>query len=93
MLLLQMLGKEVEAARPGEISAVLVVAWPLVATKTMLRTRINIDIDVGPFGLDGIDVAERNAVVLFAEMKLGRHCGLVVGETNHSAAVIADRSR
>src|ERR1700738_3535713 len=92
-LLLQMLGEEAEAARPGDVSAGLVVARPLIAVESVLGARIDVDIDVGPLGSDGLDVAERNACVLFAEMKLGRHVRLVVGEADDGAAVIADRCR
>src|SRR3978361_1457453 len=90
---LQMLGKEVEAAGPGDVGAGLVVACPLVAMKAVLRAGIDKDFDVGPLGLDGLDIGQRNAGVLFAEMQLCRHFRLVVGEANHRAAVIADRGR
>src|ERR1700730_2995482 len=92
-LLLQMLRKEREAARPGDIGAGLVVTCPLVAMKTVLRSRIEVDLDLGPFCADGLDIGERNARILFSEMQLRRHLRLVVGETNDGAAVIADRSR
>jgi len=52
-----------------------------------------VDLDLGPLGLDGVDVGEGNAGVLFAEMQLRRHLRLVVGEADDGAAVIADRSR
>src|ERR1700682_5068369 len=91
--LLQMLREEAEAARPGDIGTGLVVARPLVAMKTVLRSRIDVDLDLGPLCADGLDIGERNARILFAEMQLRRHLRFVVGETNDGAAVIADRSR
>src|SRR5260370_34217665 len=87
-LFFQMLGKEVEAARPGDICAGLVVTRPLIAVKAVLGARIDVDLDVGPLGADGLDIAERNARVLFAEMQLRRHFRLVVGETDTGTAII-----
>src|ERR1700726_3185956 len=88
-----MLRQEAEAARPGDIRTGLVVAWPFVAMEAMLRARIDVDLDIGPLGADGLDIAERYARVLFAEVQLRRHVRFVVGETNDGAAVIADRHR
>src|ERR1017187_7629548 len=92
-LLLQMLGKETHAARPGDIGAGLVVARPFVAVKAMLRARIDMDLDLRPLGLDGLDIGQRNAGILLAEMELGRHLRLVIGEADDGAAVITDRRR
>src|SRR5260370_28897539 len=86
-----MLGKKAEAARPGDICACLVVARPLIAVEAVLRARIEVDLDVGPLGADGLDIVKRNTRVLFAEMQLRRYFRLVVGEANDGAAVIADR--
>jgi hypothetical protein len=86
-----MLGKEAEAARPGYRRTGLVVARPLVTVKAVLRAGIDMDLDLGPLGFNGFDIAERNARVLFAEMQLGRHFRLVVGEANDGAPVLADR--
>src|ERR1700686_664076 len=91
--LLQMLGEEAEAARPGDIGAGLVIARPFIAVEPVLRARIDMDLDLGPLGTNGLDIAERDPCVLLAEMKLGRHFRLVVGEANNGAAVIADRRR
>src|SRR5258708_36159207 len=91
--LLQMLGKKSHAARPGDVGAGLVVARPLVAMKTVLGAGIDMDLDVGPFCPDGLDIAERNAGILFAEMQLRRRFRLVIGEADDGAAVIADRGR
>src|ERR1700726_4289463 len=91
VLLLQMLRQEPEATRPGDIRARLVVACPFVAVKAVLRARIDVDLDIGPLGADGLDIAQRYARVLFAEMQLRRHFRLVVGKANDGAAVIADR--
>src|SRR5258705_8748032 len=90
-LLFQMLGKEVEAARPGDVGAGLVVARPLIAVEAVLRARIDEDLDVRSLAPDGLDIGQRNARVLFAEMQLCRYFRLVVGKTNDGAAVIADR--
>src|SRR5258707_2242297 len=92
-LLLQMLGKEREAAWPGDIGAGLVIARPLIAVEALLRAGIDMDLDIGPLGANRLDVAERDAGVLFAEMQLGRHFRLVVGEANNGATVIANRRR
>src|ERR1700687_772021 len=92
-LLLQILGKKSHAARPGDVGAGLVVARPLVAVEAVLRAGIDVDLEVGPLGADGLDIAERDPCILFAEMQLGRHFRLVVGEANDGAAVIADRRR
>ena len=86
-------GQEVEAALFGDAGARRVVTRPFIAVETVLRTRIDVDLDVGPLGPNDIDVAERNAGVLFTEMKLGRHLRRVVGEADDGAAVIADRRR
>jgi len=88
-----MLGKEREAAGPGDIGAGLVIARPFIAVKAVLRAGIDMDLDLGPLGFDSLNVAERDACVLFPEMKLGRHLWLIVGEANDGAAVIADRRR
>src|SRR3981189_2410986 len=89
--LLQMPGKEREAARPGDLCACLVVTRPLIAVEAVLRAGIDVDLDLGPLGPDGLDVAERNARVLCAEMQLRRPLRFVVGEADDGAAVIADR--
>src|ERR1700730_17851496 len=65
-----MLGKKAEAARPGDICAGLVVTRALIAVEAVLRARIDVDLDVGPLGADDLDVAERNARVLFPEMQM-----------------------
>src|SRR4249919_183380 len=83
-------GKEPHAARPRDIRARLVVTGPFVTMKAVLRARIDVDLDIGPLGADGLDIAERDAGVLFAEMQLGWNVRLVVGEANDGAAVIAD---
>jgi hypothetical protein len=36
--------------------------------EAVLRARINVDLDVGPLGLDRLDIDKRNARILFAEM-------------------------
>src|ERR1700736_4029035 len=92
-LLLQMLRQEAEATRPGDIRARLVVACPFVAVKAVLRARIDVYLDIGPLGADGLDIAQRDACILLAEMQLGRRLRLVVGEPNDGAPVIADRCR
>src|ERR1700733_15328908 len=92
-LLLQMLRQEIKAARPGDIRTGLVVAWPLVAVEAVLGARIDVDLDFGPLGADGLDIAERNAGVLFAEMQLGRHFRLFVGGTNEGGALITESPR
>ncbi len=76
-----MLGKKREAARPGDIRACLVVTRPLIAVEAVLRARIDVDLDVGPLGANGLYIAKRNARVLVAEMQLRRHFRLVVGPT------------
>src|SRR6266446_3924379 len=91
--LLQMPGKEREAAGPGDIGAGLVITRPFIAVKAVLRARIDVDLDLRPLGPDSLNVAERDACVLFPEMKLGRHVRLVIGEANDGAAVIADCRR
>src|ERR1700676_313895 len=63
-LLLQMLRQEAEATRPGDIRARLVVACPFVAVKAVLRARIGVDLDIGPFGADGLDIAQQDACIL-----------------------------
>ena len=83
--------KEVEAALLGDACAGFVVTCPLIAAEAVLRTWIGVDLDVGSFGADDVNVAERTAYVFFTEMKLGRHLRLVVGKANDGAAVIADR--
>ena len=57
----------------------------------MLCARINENLHIRSLGANGLDVGERNAGVLLAEMKLRRHVGFVIGEANDGAAVIADR--
>src|ERR1700726_4080431 len=71
-------GKEVEAARPGDIRTGLVVAWPFVAMEAMLRARIDVDLDIGPLGGDGLDIAAWSARRLFGVGdELARHCNLI----------------
>src|SRR5439155_4147354 len=90
---LQMLREKRQAARPGDVGAGLVVAGAFVAVKTVLRAGIDVNLDLGPLGLDSLDVGQRNACILFAEMQLRRHFWLVVGKADDGAAVIADRGR
>ena len=90
---LQMLRKELQAARPGDIRARLVVARPFVAVETVLRAGIDEDLDIRPLGLDGLDIGQWNAGILLAEMQLRRDLWLVVGEADDGAAVIADGGR
>src|ERR1700676_2807957 len=85
VLLLQMFRQKPEATRPGDIRACLVVACPFVAVKAVLRARIDVDLDIGPLGADALDIAQRDACILLAEMQLGRHLQLVVGEANDGA--------
>src|SRR5438552_14997363 len=65
----QMLRKKSEAARPGDVGARLVVAGALVAMKTVLRAGIDENFHLRPLGLDGLDVGERNAGILFAKVQ------------------------
>src|SRR5260370_13117071 len=88
-----MLAEKFHAARPGDVGAGLVVTRPLVAVEAVLRAGIDVDLDVGPLGADGLDIAKRNPGILFAEMQLRRHLRLVVGQANDGAALIADRRR
>src|SRR4051812_35390911 len=88
-----MLCKKPEAARPGGVGAGLVVAGALVAVKAVLRAGINENLDLRPLGLDGLDVGQGNAGILFAKVQLRRHLWLVVGKANDDAAVVADRGR
>src|SRR3984957_4588397 len=78
VLLLQMLRQEPEATRPGDIRARLVVACPFVAVKAVLRARIDVDLDIGPLGADGLDIAQRDACILLAEQQLGRRLRLML---------------
>ena len=86
-------GKKLEAARPGDVGAGLVVARPLVAMKAVLRAGIDEHIDIGPLGLDGLDIGQRDPGILFAEMQLRRHFRFVVGKADDGAAIITDRRR
>src|SRR5258705_11227673 len=88
-----MLRKKIQAARPGDVGAGLVVAGTLVAMETVLRAGIDENLDFRPLGLDGLDVGQGNAGILFAKVQLRRHFWLVVGETDDGAAVIADGRR
>jgi hypothetical protein len=63
-----MLGEQRHAAWPGEVGACLVVTRPFIAVEAVLRAGIDMDLDLGTFGPDGLDIAERNACVLLAEM-------------------------
>ena len=86
-------GKEAEAARPSDLGAGFVVARPFIAVESVLRARIDVDFHLGPLGSDDLYIAERNASIFLAEMKLGRHFGLVVREAHDGAAVITDCRR
>src|SRR5258707_15221924 len=90
---LQMLGKELQTARPGDVRTGLVVARPFVAVKAVRRAGIDEDLAIGPLGLDGLDIGQGNAGILLAEMQFGRDLRFVVGEANDGAAVIADGGR
>src|ERR1700689_2074368 len=89
-LFLQMPGQEVEAALFGDAGTRRVVTRPFIAVEAVLRAGIDVNLDVGPLGANGIAVAERNARVLFTEMKLGRYLRRVVGEADDGTAIIAD---
>ena len=80
-----------QAARPGDVGAGLVVAGALVAMEAVLRAGIDEDLDIRPLRLDGLDIGQRNAGILLAEMQLRRHLRLLVGKAHDGAAVIADR--
>src|SRR5947207_13509689 len=86
-----MLGEEGQAALPRDVGAGLVVTGALVAAEAMLRAGIDQDRDVGTLGANDLDVGERNAGILLAEMQLRRYLRFVIGEANDGAAVIADR--
>src|SRR6516164_2774294 len=53
--LLQMLGEERHAARPGDVGAGFVVARALVAMEAVLSVRVDEDLDVRTLALDGLD--------------------------------------
>src|SRR3954464_13041266 len=88
---LQMPGKEVEAARPGDVGAGLVVAGALVAVKAVLRAGIDVDLDIGPLALDDLDVGQRNAGVFSPKWQLRPPLRLFSGEADDGPAIIADR--
>src|SRR4051812_38734804 len=85
-----MLREEREAALPCDVRAGLVVAGALIAIKAVFGPVIDEDLHVRPLGADGLDVRQRNAVILFTEMQLRRYGRLVVGKAHHGAAVIAN---
>src|SRR5258708_1934117 len=66
-----MLGKKLQAARPGDVGAGLVVACALVAVEAVLRAGIDVDLDLRPLGLDGVDIGQRNARIHFGEKDAG----------------------
>src|ERR1700738_702640 len=86
-----MQGEERKAALPRDVRVNLVIARALVAAEAVLRARINENLDIGSLGANSLDVGERNADILLAEMQLRRHFRLVIGKTNDRAAIIADR--
>src|SRR3954453_16074610 len=88
-----MLGKKFQAARPGGIGAGLVVAGALVTMETVLRARIDKNLDLRPLGLDGFDVAQGNASNLFAEVQFGRTFWFVGGKADDYPAVVANCRR
>src|SRR5580692_7146718 len=87
-----MLREKIQAARPGDLCARFVVACALVAVKSVLGARIDVNLDVTPLGADGLHIGKRDTGVLLAEMQLCRHLRLVVGKAHDRPAVIADRS-
>src|SRR5207302_9910960 len=89
--LLQMLREKFQAARPGDVGAGLVVAGALVAMEAVLGARIDEDLNVRSFRLDGLDVGQGNAGVLLAEMQLRRRLRRLFGKALDRAAVITDR--
>src|ERR1700738_1539167 len=84
-------GEERKAALPRDVRVNLVIARALVAAEAVLRARVNENLDVGAVGANSLDVGERNADILLAEMQLRRHFRLVIGKTNDGAAIIAAR--
>lgn len=67
-LFAEMFGKKSQATRPRDFGALFVVACSFVAVKSVLRARIDVNFELGPLGPDHVDVAERNAGVLVAEV-------------------------
>src|SRR5690349_25093263 len=59
--------------------------------EAVLRLRIDVDFRLRLLLLDSLNIAERNAGILFAEMHLHRTFRLLVGEFGNHAAVVTDR--
>src|SRR5215218_9241173 len=57
---------------PGHARAGLVVASALVAVKAVSRVLVDVDVAIRALLLDRLDVGERDALVLVAEMQLRR---------------------
>lgn len=64
----------------------------LVAMKTVLGARIDVNLDIGPLGLD-VSTSLKVSGVLFAEIQLLRHLRRLVGRAHDGAAAIAYRCR
>src|ERR1700722_9065892 len=85
-----MLLQKLQRARPGELGARRVVAFPLVAVEAVIGG-IDVDLDVRMSGGDFLHARNRDVRVLLAKMEECRDLGLQVLEPNDPAAVIADR--
>src|SRR5258708_8738088 len=80
--LAQMLLEEGDGALAGERGRFRLVAAALVAIEAM-PGRVEMDLHLRPLLAHGLDVGERNAGVLLAEMQHGGRGGLGIGEGHH----------
>src|SRR5262249_60192502 len=78
-----------ERALPRHLRARLVKAAALVAVEAVAGVLVDVDVAIGALLLDDLDVAQRNALVLVAEMHLRRAAWLLVREGDDAAAVVA----
>src|SRR5215468_12129939 len=84
-----MLLEESEGALEGLLVAGLVEAGALVAGEAVAGG-VDEDLDIRPGGLDLLDIAHGDAVVLLAEMQHDRHLRLLIRMSGDHPAVIAD---
>src|SRR5262249_40309430 len=82
-----------ERALPRHLRARLVKAAALVAVEAVAGVLVDVDVAVEALLLDDLDVAQRNALVLVAEMHLRRAARLLVREGDDPAAVVAHGGR
>src|SRR5579859_574443 len=84
--------EKVQRALQCQLGACLVVAGALVAVEAVAGI-VEMDRNLRIARADLVDVGQRDALILLAEMQQGRNLGRAIEELADLSAVIADRCR